>query len=290
MTMLDEIVARRREQVTAAKAKLPEAQLVDAVQTQLRDAAARNAESEQAVRARWRGAFAQALRGVAARGGRPIIAEFKRRSPSAGDLAVEADAGAQAQRYAAGGAAAMSVLTEPAYFAGSDEDLRAVRRACPALAILRKDFVVDAYQIWEARALGADAVLLITSVVGNQLGALLAVCRDAGITPLVEAHDRDEIDLAVAADAPVIGVNARDLKTFRTDLTLLEARLKRVPAGCLAVAESGIKTEADLERLARAGAHAFLIGETLMRASDPTELLRTWVRLPATVDAREQTA
>jgi indole-3-glycerol phosphate synthase len=205
------------------------------------------------------------------------LAEFKRRSPSAGWIAEGAEAAPVARAYAAGGAAAMSVLTDGPFFGGSLDDLAAARAACD-LPILRKDFVVDRYQIVEARAAGADAVLLIVAALDDpELAALLAAAREVGLDALVEAHDEDEVARALAVGASIVGINNRDLKTFKVDRELAARMRPRVPADRVIVAESGIRDAADVARLRAAGVDAILVGETLMRAPDPAAALRALV-------------
>jgi indole-3-glycerol phosphate synthase len=205
------------------------------------------------------------------------ISEFKRRSPSAGWIAEGADPAPVVRAYAAGGAAALSVLTDGPFFGGSLEDLATARAACD-LPILRKDFVVDRYQIVEARAAGADAVLLIVAALADpELAALLAASREAGLDALVEAHDEVEVARAVAAGASIVGINNRDLRTFTIDRDLAVRMRPRVPADRVIVAESGIRDAADVARLRAAGVDAILVGETLMRAPDPAAALRALV-------------
>ena len=203
------------------------------------------------------------------------IAEFKRRSPSAGWIAEGADPAAMARAYAAGGARAMSVLTDGPFFGGSLADLATARAACE-MPLLRKDFVVDRYQIVEARAGGADAVLLIVAALDDaELLALLAAAAEAGLDALVEAHDEVEVARAVAAGAAIVGINNRDLRTFTVDRDLAARLRPRVPADRIVVAESGIRDGADVGRLRAAGVDAMLVGETLMRAVDPAAALKT---------------
>jgi indole-3-glycerol phosphate synthase len=202
------------------------------------------------------------------------IAEFKRRSPSAGWIAERADPAAMAGAYAAGGAQTLSILTDGPFFGGSLADLDAARAACD-LPLLRKDFIVDRYQIIEARAIGADAILLIVSALSDaELSSLLAATRDAGLEALVEAHDADEVRRALAVGASVIGINNRDLRTFTVDRDLACRLRPQVPADRIVVAESGIRDAADVARLRAAGIDAMLVGETLMRAADPAAALR----------------
>jgi indole-3-glycerol phosphate synthase len=214
--------------------------------------------------------FVEALRqpGVSA------IAEFKRRSPSGGELLPGASAGELAALYAANGAAALSVLTDERYFGGRDADLIEARRES-GLPVLRKDFVVDAFQIYEARAIGADAVLLIARVLSDvQLREFLALAGVLGMAALVETHSADEVRRALDAGASVIGVNNRDLDTLVTDVSLCLDLRTLVPSNCAYVAESGISTPEHMRMLADAGVDAVLIGEALLRAPDPGLRLR----------------
>ncbi len=216
---------------------------------------------------------ARDLPGALAAPGLQVIAEVKRRSPSAGSLAPSLDPAAQATAYQAGGAAAVSVLTEPDHFGGSLDDLRAVREAVD-LPILRKDFTLHPAQVVEARAAGADAVLLIAAVLDDrELAALLAAAADAGLAALVEVHTAGEARRAAAAGAGLVGVNNRDLATFTVDLATAEAIAPELPPGAVRVAESGIVDGAAAARMARAGYHAVLVGEALVRAADPAALV-----------------
>jgi indole-3-glycerol phosphate synthase len=209
--------------------------------------------------------LAAALRGP----GLAVIAEMKPRSPSRGPLTDDYRPAERAGAYRDGGASAVSVLTHEDGFGGSPEHLP-LARAASGLPVLRKDFIVDEYQILEARALGADAVLLIVACLpGPRLAELLGRTRELGMEALVETHDADEVDTALAAGATVIGVNHRDLRDFSIDRTL-SARLRpRVGAGRVLVAESGIRDARDARELAQAGVDAVLVGELLMRADDP---------------------
>lgn len=213
--------------------------------------------------------FAAALSGD----GLSVVAEIKRRSPSAGVIAASLDPAAQAAAYVAGGAAAISVLTEPDHFSGSLDDLAAVRDSV-AVPVLRKDFTVSPSQVWEARAAGADAVLLIVAVLDDaSLADLLATAAEAGVDALVEVHDELECERALRAGAVVVGVNNRDLTTFTTDLSVAErlsALLEDVP---VRIAESGIDGPDAAARMARAGYQAALVGEALVRADDPGSLV-----------------
>ena len=202
-----------------------------------------------------------------------VIAEVKRASPSAG-LIADRDPAAQAGAYAAAGAAAVSVLTERRHFGGALADLRAVRTAVE-LPVLRKDFLVHPSQLIESRASGADAVLLITAAVTPaELSALLATARDLGLGVLLETHSEGDLDVALATDAVVIGVNARDLESLEVDPVAARGRLARIPPDRIAVLESGIASRRDVRAAVEAGASAILVGEALMRATDPVAALR----------------
>jgi indole-3-glycerol phosphate synthase len=255
MTFLSDILARKRDEVAAARRAVPEADL----RARARDRAAPRAFKT-----------ALSLRGEPAR----VVAEVKRASPSAGAIRAGLDAPAQARAYAAAGAAAISVLTDGPGFGGSLADLAAVREAV-AVPLLRKDFVVDAYQLLEARAHGADAALLIVAALDEgALRALLAACGELGLAALVEVHDEAEVDVALRAGARIVGVNNRNLKTFVVDLAVSERLLPLLPASVRGVAESGVRTAEDARRLRRAGAANLLVGEALVRAADPGALLR----------------
>ena len=203
-----------------------------------------------------------------------IIAEFKRASPSLGDIDLSADPAEKARLYERGGAAAMSVLCETPRFKGSPEDLRRAKSAC-GLPLLAKDFISTAERLAEVRQAGASAALLIVRYLTNeQLMELISVTRFLAMDALVEAHTSEEIERAVAAGADIIGVNCRDLETLVVDTSVSERLLREVPDGIVRVAESGVKTRADVERLAAAGANAFLVGTTLMTSPDPVAKLR----------------
>lgn len=205
-----------------------------------------------------------------------LIAEVKRRSPSAGPIREVAAAEEVAAAYEQGGAAAVSVLTDAEYFGGSLADLRAVG-ARVGLPLLRKDFTIDAVQVYEARAAGAAAILLIVRILEDAaLRELQSLAGELGMASLVEVHDEAELERALAADARIIGVNNRDLATFGTDLAVTERLARRVPAGHVLVGESGIRTIEDVARLRDAGASAVLVGEALMRAGDPTAATRSF--------------
>ena len=203
-----------------------------------------------------------------------VIAEVKRASPSAGSIAAGLDPARQARAYVAGGAAAISVLTEPMHFQGSLADLIAVRTATD-VPVLRKDFLVHPSQLIEARAHGADAVLLIAAcLTALELTALLEAAKDLGMGALVEAHGDTDLDRALATGADVVGVNARDLETLEVDVDRALARLARIPPDRLAVMESGVATREDVAGAVTAGASAILVGEALMRAPDPGAKIR----------------
>jgi indole-3-glycerol phosphate synthase len=205
--------------------------------------------------------------------GLQVIAEIKRRSPSAGVIASDLDPVAQAVSYAQGGAAAVSVLTEPEYFGGSADDLQRVRSAV-GLPVLRKDFIVDIRQVEESRIIGADALLLIVAALEQPLlEVLLEECRRVEIEALVEAHDEAEVARAIAAGAHIVGINNRNLKTFETDLGIAERIAPSLPASGVRIAESGVSDPAGARRMAVAGYDAILVGEALVRAADPASLI-----------------
>jgi indole-3-glycerol phosphate synthase len=207
---------------------------------------------------------------------RAIISEIKRRSPSKGDLALDLDPAVLAREYEEAGAFAISVLVEPDYFGGGLPDFDAARSATDRF-VLYKDFIVDPYQLFEARAHGADIALLIAALLGDDLKRYVALANEAGVEPLVEVHDEAELDNALESGATLVGVNNRNLKTFVTDLAVSERLIPRIPAGVAAVAESGMNTVADLDRLEAAGAKAYLIGEALVTSGDPLAKLKELV-------------
>jgi indole-3-glycerol phosphate synthase len=212
--------------------------------------------------------FQGALCATVAQGRTGLIAEMKRRSPSGGEIRPGFDAGEVARAYAGAGAACLSVLTDERWFGGSPADLKAARKAC-ALPVLRKDFLVHPWQVFQSRAMGADAVLLIMSVLSDeQASELEEVARSLDMAVLAEAHDRRELDRALGLQTRLIGVNNRDLKTLTTDLGTSEALVPLIPADRIPVAESGIRTAADVARMAAAGAFTILVGEHLLRQPD----------------------
>jgi indole-3-glycerol phosphate synthase len=208
-----------------------------------------------------------------------VIAEVKRRSPSQGAIREDLDPVAHARAYERGGAVAVSVLTDEAHFGGSIDDLRHVAAAV-AVPVLRKDFVIDEAQVYEARTAGASAVLLIARILeAAQLQRLARTVTSLAMMPLIEVHDATELDAALAAaeDGAMLGINARDLDTFRTDLSAAGALIARIPASVPVVAESGIETRTDVERLASAGADFVLVGTSVARQADPEQAVRALV-------------
>lgn len=258
MSFLGDILVRKRAEVEAARSALPERELA----ARVKDAPAPRG-------------FEAALSPA---GGPPrIVAEVKRASPSAGAIRAGLDAPAQARRYAEAGAAAISVLTDGPGFGGSLADLHAVRGAVE-VPLLRKDFVLERYQLLEARAHGADAALLIVAALEpDRLRALVAASAELELAALVEVHDEAEVEAALAAGARIVGVNNRNLRTFAVDLAVSERLLPLLPAGVRGVAESGVRTPEDARRLRRAGAANLLVGEALVRAADPGALIREMV-------------
>lgn len=212
--------------------------------------------------------FAQALRRVGSVGKLALIAEMKRKSPSGGEIRPGFDPSIIARDYASGGATCLSILTDEPYFGGRDDDLTRAHAAV-SLPMLRKDFIVDAYQIVESRALKADCILLIVAALRDD--ELQSFAREAarfGMNVLAEAHDEEELDRALRIDNALIGINNRDLKKLKTDLATFERLAPRVPGDRLLVAESGLHSTADLKRMKNAGAHAYLVGESLLRQGD----------------------
>ncbi len=218
---------------------------------------------------------ARSLADALRNGGLSVIAEIKRRSPSAGDIDTALDPASQAQAYTAGGASAISVLTEPEFFGGSLADLASVRSVVD-VPVLRKDFTLDAAQIWEARAGGADAVLLIVAALSDMLlSELIEVARDVGVDAIVEAHTSEEVRTALDAGAEIVGVNNRDLATFTTDLSVAESIAGMLPPGVVTIAESGVSDAEGARRMRDAGYDAILVGEALVRADDPAAFVRS---------------
>lgn len=249
--VLERILATKRDEVAAAQIKRP---LTDVRS----DAEARTDERD----------FLGAIRSKVSAGRAAVIAEIKKASPSKGLLRAQFDPAAVAASFAENGAACLSVLTDGQYFQGSLHDLTAARAAC-GLPVLRKDFIVDAYQIYEARAAGADAILLIVAALDDdRLSDFESAATDLNMTVLVEVHDAAELRRALRLKTPLIGVNNRDLRSFATSLSTTLDLLPYVPSGRIVVTESGILAPSDVQRMRDAGVHAFLVGEALMRAPD----------------------
>jgi indole-3-glycerol phosphate synthase len=261
--ILAEICAEKRAHVARRKAAQPEASL-----------RALAAEAP-AVRP-----FAAALERQVTGGRYGLIAEIKKASPSRGLIRADFDPASLARAYEAGGATCLSVLTDAPYFQGRDDDLGAAR-AAGTLPVLRKDFVLDPYQVVESRALGADCILLIMAALDDGAAReLAAAAAELGLDALVEVHDRAELDRALRLDAKLIGINNRNLNTLKVDLHTTEQLAPLLPPGRIIVGESGISEPADLDRLAAAGARCFLVGESLMRAGDVAAATRRLLRIP----------
>jgi indole-3-glycerol phosphate synthase len=273
-TVLDRIVADRRARLAEDRVATPEARFAEL------EAALPGGCVDFASRLR------EGRRGAPAGARLRLIAEIKRASPSKGLFDADLDAAQQAREYASAGASAVSVLTEPSFFRGVIADLRAAREAfgddLDRPALLRKDFIFDAYQVREARANGADALLLIVMMLEPAaLRDLIALTRAEGLEPLVEVHDEAEVEAALAAGARVLGVNNRDLRTFAEDLGTTERLARIVPEGTTLVAESSIKVAADAVRMADAGAHAILVGEALVTTGDIAAKAHELMLVPA---------
>lgn len=261
---LEALIAATREAVARRRAELPLRELERLV------------ELDRAGRP-----FAEAL----ARPGTSVIAEYKRRSPSAGAIREDLECADVVRAYERGGAAAVSVLTEERHFGGSLADLRAARSAT-SLPILRKDFTIDPYQVYEAKISGADAVLLVVAALKpQQLQELYALAGELDLDALVEVANEEDLERALEIDADVIGINNRDLSDFTVDVRRTFDLLPSIPAGKTVVSESGISTRSQIEELEQVGVDAVLVGEALMRALDPEHAVRELVRSGATSDA-----
>lgn len=255
--ILQRILARKREEVEAARAAVPMARMAQA---------ARAAPPPRD--------FVAAIEAKVASGQAAVIAEIKKASPSKGLLRENFDPAAIAASYASGGATCLSVLTDRDFFQGSEQNLRAARAAC-ALPVLRKDFIIEPWQVEESRAMGADCILLIAAALARQdMQGLEASAHSLGMAVLVEVHDADELDAALALRTPLLGINNRNLRTFETRLDTTLDLLARIPAGKTVVTESGILAGADVQRMRSRGVNAFLVGEAFMRAPDPGHALR----------------
>lgn len=250
--ILDQIIAVKHQEVAAAISRKPQALM--------------RADAESRVLTR---DFVAAMRDKIASGQAAVIAEVKKASPSKGVLRADFIPADIAQSYAEHGAACLSVLTDQQFFQGSTDYLKQARASC-GLPVLRKDFIVDAYQVYEARAMGADCILLIAACLDDtQMKSLEALAMSLDMAVLVEVHDRAELERALKLKTPLLGINNRNLKTFEVTLETTLDMLKHVPADRLLVTESGVSTAADVRRLRDAGVQAFLVGEAFMRADDP---------------------
>ena len=253
---LSRIIERKKEEVRAAAKCVPEGLF-----------------RREAEKSNGRRAFAERL-AEPGPAGMNVIAEVKRASPSKGRIRENVDPAQFARMYEEGGAAAVSVLTDRDYFGAEPDDLKKVKAAC-RLPALRKDFIISSYQVYESAAMGADAILLIVRALSPQLlKDLLSLCSNIGLDALVETHDEHEFEIAGVAGARVIGINNRDLATFKTDISTAIRLSGKAAPGQVLVAESGIHTRSDIERLLDAGIGNFLVGESLMRSEDPAGLLR----------------
>jgi len=257
LTILDRILEVKRGEIAAARARSPQPEI---------EARARAAAAPRD--------FVGSLKRKIDSGAPAVIAEIKRASPSKGLLRADFDPAKIAKSYESGGAACMSVLTDVEFFQGAAEHLSVARSAC-ALPALRKDFVIEPYQVFESRALGADCILLIAGCLsGEEMQHLETVAHGLGMAVLVEVHDAAELKAALALKTPLIGVNNRNLRTFETRIETTLDLLPLIPPGRIVVTESGIASKGDIQRLRSAGVHAFLVGETFMRSKDPGEALK----------------
>jgi indole-3-glycerol phosphate synthase len=250
--ILKKILAVKAEEVTAGSAARPLKQLRAEVEAapELRD-------------------FLGALKATVQGGQAAVIAEIKKASPSQGVMRPQFDPAAIAKGYAAAGASCLSILTDRQFFHGEPEYLQQGRGAC-RLPVLRKDFIIDPWQVYESRLMGADCILLIVRALGDaQMAELAGLASDLGMDVLLEVHNGEELDRALALKPPFVGINNRDLASFHTDLGNTLKLLPKIPADCLVVTESGIKCREDVQHMRRNGVHGFLVGETFMRAEDP---------------------
>ncbi|MGJ8525497.1 Indole-3-glycerol phosphate synthase [Halomonadaceae bacterium LMG 33818] len=256
-TVLSRILNRKREEIEARRSERPQTLL----ESQLQEAPATRG-------------FVNALRSKIAAGDPAVIAEVKKASPSKGIIREHFDPASIAQSYEKGGAACLSVLTDVDFFQGSDQALINARAACN-LPVLRKDFIIDEYQLYESRVLGADCILLIVAALDDQaLASLHSKATELGLDVLVEAHNEEELDRALALNLDLVGVNNRDLHTFHTTLDVTFNLLPKIPQGVTLVTESGVMGHEDVERLRAADVNAFLVGERFMREENPGEGLQ----------------
>ena len=258
MSFLDQILAAKHTEIAAARALKPQAEL----------------EKLAAKREDFRG-FAASL----ARPGVRVIAEIKRASPSLGDIRPDLHPGDLAAAYQDGGAAALSVLTEPAFFKGTAQDLKRARHVVD-LPVLRKDFILDPYQVYETAAMGADAMLLIVRILDDdQLASLYSLAHGIGLECLVEIHDEADAQRILDLAPPVVGINNRDLAHFHTDTNQAARLAAQLPQGSAVVAASGIHSADDIQRALAAGLRRFLVGEALVKSDNPAELIRQWTAI-----------
>jgi indole-3-glycerol phosphate synthase len=268
--ILRKILARKAEEITERARRTPLAEL----KKQLAQAPAPRG-------------FLKAIRSRIATGQPAVIAEIKKASPSKGLLRADFDPAGIAGSYERHGATCLSVLTDVDFFQGSDAYLQQARAAC-TLPVLRKDFTMDAYQVYEARVLGADAILLIVAALNDaQLRELAELAAELGMDALVEVHDAAELEHALAIPVPLIGINNRDLRTFQTSLETTLDLLGKIPADRMVVTESGIRAPADVARLRARGVNVFLVGEAFMKADDPGEKLQELFEIPMQQQARK---
>ena len=262
--ILERIVAVKREELAQARRRCSDREM---------RAQAENVCAMSDFRHQPRG-FEGALRAAIGQGRAAVIAEIKKASPSKGVLRADFDPPAIAASYERGGAACLSVLTDRQFFQGSPDYLVAARAAC-GLPVLRKDFMIDPYQVYEARVMGADCILLIAAALDDARMADLESCAHSlGMDVLVEVHDGEELDRALRLETPLVGINNRNLRTFEVSLQTTLGLLRRIPSERFVVTESGILCAADVATMRTAGVHAFLVGEAFMRADDPGEALR----------------